>query len=105
MQLLMRRRRWRLHLHRRPGQPLRLLLPRALPLLGPVRPWRQGCGGAHHRRGDAGGEAEDAEGIVIEQQIIPGANHFFDGKTEELMGVVGTYLDKRLPGTRKDSAA
>ena len=45
------------------------------------------------------------KGIVIEQQVVPGANHFFDGKTEELMGVVGTYLDKRLPGTRKDSAA
>ena len=29
----------------------------------------------------------------------------FDRKTDELMEVVGTYLDKRLPGTRKDSAA
>ena len=45
------------------------------------------------------------KGIVIEQRVVPGANHFFDGKNDELMSVVGTYLDKRLPGTRKDSAA
>ncbi|OZA97297.1 MAG: alpha/beta hydrolase [Rhizobiales bacterium 39-66-18] len=45
------------------------------------------------------------KGIVIEQQIVPGANHFFDGKTDELMNVVGTYLDKRLPGARTTSAA
>ncbi|HSI42461.1 MAG TPA: alpha/beta hydrolase [Xanthobacteraceae bacterium] len=41
------------------------------------------------------------KGIIIEQQTVAGANHFFDGKTEDLMEVVGTYLDKRLPGTRK----
>ncbi len=44
------------------------------------------------------------KGIVIEQQIVEGANHFFDGRTDELMEVIGTYLDKRLPGTRKVEA-
>jgi len=44
------------------------------------------------------------KGIVIEQQILRGANHFFDGKIEQLMEVVGEYLDKRLPKQR-DSAA
>ena len=41
------------------------------------------------------------KGIVIEQKIIPGANHFFDGKVEPLMQSVGTYLDKRLKIERK----
>ena len=27
------------------------------------------------------------KGIVIEQKIIPGANHFFDGKVEPLMQI------------------
>ena len=36
------------------------------------------------------------KGIVIDQQIIPGANHFFDGKIEPLMQSVAAYLDKRL---------
>ena len=44
------------------------------------------------------------KGIVIEQQIIRGANHFFDGKIEALIEVVDEYLDKRLPKSR-DSAA
>lgn len=43
------------------------------------------------------------KGIVIDQQVVRGANHFFDGKTEELLGVVDDYLDKRLPQT-KDAA-
>jgi len=36
------------------------------------------------------------KGIVIEQKVIPGANHFFDGKVEPLMTAIGAYLDKRL---------
>jgi alpha/beta superfamily hydrolase len=35
------------------------------------------------------------KGITIEQQIIPGANHFFEGKIEELIENCGIYLDKR----------
>jgi uncharacterized protein len=45
------------------------------------------------------------KGIVIEQKVIPGANHFFDAKLEQLMAVVGTYLDKRLKTDRRNSAA
>ena len=36
------------------------------------------------------------KGIVIEQKVVPGANHFFDGKIETLMQSVNGYLDKRL---------
>ena len=39
------------------------------------------------------------KGIVIDQQVIPGANHFFDGHIDELMEICDDYLDKRLaPG-------
>ena len=31
----------------------------------------------------------------IEQKVIPGANHFFDGKVEPLLTNIGAYLDKR----------
>jgi len=36
------------------------------------------------------------KGIVIDQKVVAGANHFFDGKIEALMSEVGTYLDKRI---------
>jgi uncharacterized protein len=36
------------------------------------------------------------KGIVIDQKVVPGANHFFDGKIEPLMTSIGQYLDKRL---------
>jgi alpha/beta superfamily hydrolase len=45
------------------------------------------------------------KGIVIEQNIMKGANHFFDGKIEELMGTVNEYLDRRLPNERITTAA
>jgi alpha/beta superfamily hydrolase len=38
------------------------------------------------------------KGIIIEQKVIPAANHFFDGKIEPLMTSIGAYLDKRLGG-------
>ena len=45
------------------------------------------------------------KGIVIEQRVIPGANHFFDAKTEPLMEAISAYLDKRLKIERKPTAA
>ncbi len=45
------------------------------------------------------------KGIVIDQRVIPGANHFFDGKIEPLMQSVTSYLDKRLKPAEKPSAA
>jgi hypothetical protein len=41
------------------------------------------------------------KGIVIEQQIVPAANHFFDSKIDDLMVRCGEYLDRRLQ-TRVD---
>jgi hypothetical protein len=36
------------------------------------------------------------KGIVIEHKVVAGANHFFEGKTDELTKICSTYLDKRL---------
>ena len=44
------------------------------------------------------------KGIVIEQQVIEGANHFFDGKHDELISACGAYLDKRLGTSGRDAA-
>jgi uncharacterized protein len=44
------------------------------------------------------------KGIVIEQQTVKGANHFFDGKIEALIELVDEYLDRRLPKTRESAA-
>jgi alpha/beta superfamily hydrolase len=35
-------------------------------------------------------------GIKIDHEVVPGANHFFENKTDELQTVVGSYLDRRL---------
>ena len=45
------------------------------------------------------------KGIVIEQRIVPAANHFFDGKIDALMGQVIGYLDKRHRGQRRATGA
>jgi len=36
------------------------------------------------------------KGITIDQRTIEGANHFFEGKIDELMGHVEQYVDMRL---------
>ena len=41
------------------------------------------------------------KGITIEQQIIEGANHFYEGKVDDLLQSCGEYLDRR----RADIAA
>ena len=43
------------------------------------------------------------KGVIIEHQMVEGANHFFDGKVEELTQTVDTYLDKRL-GPKPEAA-
>jgi alpha/beta superfamily hydrolase len=36
------------------------------------------------------------KGIVISHEVIPGANHFFEDRMDELLGAVNGYLDRRL---------
>jgi uncharacterized protein len=38
------------------------------------------------------------KGIRIEHLTVPGANHFFEDRQEDLLAVVGGYLDKRMAG-------
>jgi uncharacterized protein len=40
-------------------------------------------------------------GITITHEVVPGANHFFEEKIDELIGVVGGYLDRRLEPPKK----
>lgn len=35
-------------------------------------------------------------GIIIDQEVVPGANHFFESKTDALNTIIGDYLDRRL---------
>lgn len=44
------------------------------------------------------------KGVVIGHEVVPGTNHFFEGKVEELMGVVDGYLDTRLAEIAESSA-
>lgn len=44
------------------------------------------------------------KGVVIKHQVIPDANHFFESKVDDLMGIVDGYLDDRL-GVNEESAA
>jgi len=49
------------------------------------------------------GKLKTQRGIKIDHEVIPGANHFFEDKTEDLESVVGGYLDMRLAKALKDS--
>ncbi len=51
------------------------------------------------------GKLKTQRGIKIDHEIIPGANHFFENKTDELQGVVGSYLDMRLAKAIADREA
>lgn len=44
------------------------------------------------------------KGIVVDQKIVEGANHFFENAVDELMTSVDEYLDKRLKDTRENVA-
>ena len=37
------------------------------------------------------------KGIIVEYQKVEGANHFYNEHQDEMMSLVDTYLDKRLP--------
>jgi hypothetical protein len=43
------------------------------------------------------------KGIVVSHEIVPGANHFFEDKIDDLIGAVEKYLDKRSQATPKPS--
>ncbi len=71
-------------------------------LVRPHGQWRQGSRRAVELRCGAHGKLKTQRGIKIDHEIIPGANHFFENKTDELQTVVGSYLDMRLAKAQKD---
>ena len=36
------------------------------------------------------------KGVKLDHETIEGANHFFENRVDQLVGTVGTYLDRRL---------
>jgi alpha/beta superfamily hydrolase len=48
------------------------------------------------------GKLKTQRGIKIDHEVIPGANHFFEDKTDDLQAVVGSYLDMRLAKAVKE---
>jgi len=53
---------------------------------------------------DMAAKVKVQRGIKIAHEVIPGANHFFEDRTEELGTVVGTYLDERMIQFEEDRA-
>ena len=44
---------------------------------------------------DLSAKLKTQRGIKIDHEVVPGANHFFEGKDDELVGKCSEYLDKR----------
>ncbi len=78
-----------------PGQSLRFQLPGALPVVRPHdqrRPRPRRPVSAVKTLVD---KLKTQRGIVVTHEIVPGANHFFEDKVEDLTQSVERYLDKR----------
>ena len=50
---------------------------------------------------DMVGKLKTQKGIAVEHSIVPDANHFFEGRFNELTELVGNYVDKRMAETGK----
>jgi uncharacterized protein len=55
-----------------------------------------------HSVAEMSAKVKTQKGIKIDHEIIPGANHFFENKTDDLQTCVGSYLDMRLAQAAKD---
>lgn len=53
---------------------------------------------------DMSAKLKTQKGIKITHEVVPGANHFFEDKTEELDQIVGSYVDERMVQFEKDRA-
>ena len=45
------------------------------------------------------------KGVTISHEIVPGANHFFHGRMDELIGHVGGYVDTAMAAKAEAEAA
>ena len=46
--------------------------------------------------GELAAKTKVQKGVKIEHAVVPEANHFFQDRMEDLMKVVGIYLDRRI---------
>ncbi|MDX2259808.1 MAG: alpha/beta hydrolase [Hyphomicrobiaceae bacterium] len=46
--------------------------------------------------GELAAKLKTQRGIKIDHEVVPGANHFFENKMDELNDVVGRYVDMRM---------
>jgi len=51
---------------------------------------------------DLTSKTKTQKGSVIDHAIVPGANHFFEGKVEEMTKLVGKYVDKRMEAAKSE---
>ena len=109
MQLLMRRPGDRgLHLDRAAGQPVRLHLPRPLPVVRPDHPWRRRQGRAARRTSRRWSTScKTQKGIKIDQRSRPRRQPLLRRQGRRADEVGRRYLDKRLgaKGGRATTAA
>ena len=52
--------------------------------------------------GELAAKLKTQRGIKIDHEVIPGANHFFENKIDDLQACVGSYLDMRLVMAAQD---
>src|SRR5262245_15623169 len=51
--------------------------------------------------GDLAARTQVQKGVKIEHAVVPEANHFFQDRMEDLIKVIGTYLDRRIAEIEK----
>ncbi len=54
--------------------------------------------------GELSAKLKTQRGIKIDHEVVPGANHFFENKTDDLTESVGRYLDMRMVKDAEDRA-
>ncbi len=54
---------------------------------------------------DLAAKLKTQKGIKIDHEVVPGANHFFENKTDEMQEIVGRYVDMRLAKDAADKEA
>jgi hypothetical protein len=55
--------------------------------------------------GELASKLKTQRGIKIEHEMVPGANHFFEGKMDELVAAVGNYVDLRMANAAKEAGS
>ena len=58
-----------------------------------------------HSVGDLAARLKTQRGIIVEHQVVPLANHFFEDRIDPLVHSVGAYVDKRMAAKKAKEAA